>query len=71
MQHLSGTSAAVQSISMVGRKFAQQTLMETSEGNMPGADCRGDAILISGDEIRLHVHADRQSTQGFRVWQDS
>ena len=30
-----------------------------------------DAILISGDEIRLHVHADRQSTQGFRVWQDS
>ena len=39
------------------------------------ATCPGltaeDAILISGDEIRLHVHADRQSTQGFRVWQDS
>ena len=39
------------------------------------ATCPGltaeDAILISGDESRLHVHADRQSTQGFRVWQDS
>ena len=30
-----------------------------------------DAILISGDEIKLHVHADRQSTQGFRVWQET
>ena len=34
------------------------------------ATCPGltaeDAILISGDEIRLHVHADRQSTQGFQ-----
>jgi hypothetical protein len=30
-----------------------------------------DAILIKGEEIRLHINADRQSTQGFRVWEDS
>lgn len=28
-----------------------------------------DAIIISGEEIRLHVQADRQSTRGFRVWE--
>ena len=30
-----------------------------------------DAILIRGEEIRLHVHSDRQSTQGFRIWEDA
>ena len=28
-----------------------------------------DAIIISGEEIRLHVQADRQSTSGFRIWE--
>ena len=28
-----------------------------------------DAIIISGEEIKLHVQADRQSTRGFRVWE--
>ncbi len=28
-----------------------------------------DAIIISGEEIRLHVQADRQSTRGFRIWE--
>lgn len=28
-----------------------------------------DAIIISGEEIRLHVQADRQSTRGFRKWE--
>ena len=39
------------------------------------ASCPGltaeDAILIRGEEIQIHVNADRQSTQGFRVWKDS
>ena len=39
------------------------------------ASCPGltaeDAILIRGEEIQIHVNADRQSTQGFRVWEDS
>ena len=28
-----------------------------------------NAIIISGEEIKLHVHADRQSTRGFRIWE--
>lgn len=28
-----------------------------------------DAIIISGEEIKLHVQADRQSTRGFRIWE--
>jgi len=38
------------------------------------ASCPGltaeDAILIRGEEIQIHVNADRQSTQGFRVWEN-
>ncbi len=29
-----------------------------------------DAIIIEGSRIRVHVLADRQSTKGFRIWQD-
>ena len=40
------------------------------KASCPGLTAK-DAILIRGEEIQIHVNADRQSTQGFRVWEDS
>ena len=40
------------------------------KASFPGLTAE-DAILIRGEEIQIHVNADRQSTQGFRVWKDS
>ena len=52
-----------------------ENLRSKRSWNNVKATCPGltaeDAILIRGEEIRLHVHADRQSTQGFRVWDDA
>ena len=45
---------------------SQRSWKEVKE-SCPGLTAE-DAIVISGEEIKLHVHADRQSTRGFRTW---
>ena len=55
---------------LVVRKPSKQAILEQGQATCPGLTAE-DAILIRGEEIRLHVHADRQSTQGFRVWDDA
>ena len=51
-----------------------ENLRSKRSWNKVTSSCPGltaeDAIVISGEEIRLHVNADRQSTQGFRKWED-
>ncbi len=51
-----------------------ENLRSKRSWNKVKSSCPGltaeDAIVIKGEEIRLHVNADRQSTQGFRVWED-
>ncbi|DAC38736.1 MAG TPA: YkgJ family cysteine cluster protein, partial [Candidatus Poseidoniales archaeon] len=51
-----------------------ENLRSKRSWNKVKSSCPGltaeDAILIRGEEIRLHVHSDRQSTQGFRIWED-
>jgi hypothetical protein len=53
----------------------QKTSGVNDRGSKVKASCPGltaeDAILIRGEEIQIHVNADRQSTQGFRVWENN
>ena len=69
MHHLRSTYSNAKRF-LGGQKPSKQRSWNKVKATCPGLTAE-DAILIRGEEIRLHVHADRQSTQGFRVWDDA